>query len=139
VVTCEVTLGVVERLEVVNVVQRNAIVLTVPLCAPTEDCQLLVKRDPVADVGQWVVAGLLEQPAIEGLQLGLLSVQPLVESGDPSRGDQSRVEIIGVEWLLEVVVGPSLHPSHHVGLSLERREQDEICVRRPSVLPHSAA
>jgi len=55
-----VALGVVEKLEVVHVIERNAVALSVSLGPRGQLRKLLAQGDAIPDVGERIVAGFLE-------------------------------------------------------------------------------
>ena len=93
-------LAVVVGLELVYVVQRDAVGVSKSLGWRTQPFESLTQGDPIADAGQRVVARLLEQLRVEGPQLRPVSIQSLVEPGDTRRGYEPRGQVVRVERLL---------------------------------------
>jgi hypothetical protein len=101
--------------------------------------ELLAQAQPVAEARQRVLPRLLEELAVQNLQLAVLEGEPPVQLGDAAGGDQAHLQLVAVEGLAEVVVGACLESHVQVVPVPERRKKDEVGVPVPLLAPHLAA
>jgi hypothetical protein len=59
VVSCEVSVGVVEEFELVEVAERDAVGVGVSCCAFVVALEVFVEAEAVAEAGEWIGAGLV--------------------------------------------------------------------------------
>jgi hypothetical protein len=87
----QVAVVVVVDLEVVHVAEHGGVAVAVALYACSQHLDLLSQPPPVAELRQRVLPRLLEELAVEHLQLAVLEGEPPVQPGDAAGGDQAHL------------------------------------------------